>query len=162
MARFLLRMFLNLGVRFSFIVVLTLGTSGMAWAGACQYCQGKSPAELADISINSGSNSLRSQLRAYLAENFPDTGYGVFGKAWVANANGAPKEEVIALYKRAVELEPGFIAARMNLGFAQNKAGQHDAAIRPYRQALSLRSPDPLIVRNMYFWIDEQDRKSVV
>ena len=132
---------------------MVVGAPRTADAVECQFCQGKSPKDLLDISIFAGSSSLKSQIRSYLAEAYPNTGYGLFGKAWVADANGAPSNEVIALYEKAVELDPAIEAAWTNLGYEQEGA----AALEAWRRGLELRWFDPIFVRAIFFNLKDQD-----
>ncbi|WP_435231018.1 OmpA family protein [Pseudopelagicola sp. nBUS_20] len=151
-------LFARLGTFNTLVAMSVFGFAGSAQSVECQFCDGKSPGELVDISVNAGSVALRSQLRAYLAETYPKTGYGVFGKAWIADSNGASSDEVIRLYKQAVTLEPSLMPAWANLGYALDDADLDDEALAVYRSGLDLRGSDPFFVLRIFFMIKRTDR----
>jgi predicted O-linked N-acetylglucosamine transferase (SPINDLY family) len=50
-------------------------------------------------------------------------------------------EQALVCYQHAVELQPGYVYAHANLGFAYRRAGQKEPAERHYRKALEI-APD--------------------
>lgn len=133
------------------LVTTGAGTVSPAQALDCSFCEGKSPRDLIELSVTMGSNSLRAQIRGWLAEKHPDTAAGMIGKAWVMSSNGAPKEEVAALYEQAMEKDPTIDTPYVNGGFAYDRDKRFDEALALYRKGLAAGHKDPIFVQNIYF-----------
>jgi tetratricopeptide (TPR) repeat protein len=70
---------------------------------------------------------------------------------------GAP-EEAMAAYRRALEIEPGFADAHLDLGRLLHERGQITEAERHYRQALEARPEDATAAFNVGVALQDQDR----
>ncbi|MBD1544864.1 OmpA family protein [Roseibium aggregatum] len=135
---------------FSALILLTFAI-GPAHAQLVKRFQGKTLQQMVDISVNTPSRSEKVQIRSYLAKNFPNEPEGLFAQAWISDNNGAPAEDVIRLYERAVEAKPDFVSAMINLANAYTNAKRFDDSYALYEKAIKLDPVDPDVVRNTYF-----------
>ena len=136
---------------FATTLLLTAAAAQPVWALECNFCKGKSPKELIELSVSMGSNALRAQIRAWLAEKHPDTAAGLIGRAWVLSSNGGSNDEVIALYMQALEKDPSIDTPYVNGGIALRDAGRHDESIALYKKGLAAGHKDPIFLQNIYF-----------
>ncbi|XP_042628037.1 peroxisomal targeting signal 1 receptor-like isoform X2 [Cyprinus carpio] len=65
--------------------------------------------------------------------------YLLWNKLGATLANGNRSEEAVAAYRRALELQPGFVRSRYNLGISCVNLGAHREAIEHFLEALSLQ-----------------------
>ncbi|XP_021451438.1 peroxisomal biogenesis factor 5 isoform X3 [Oncorhynchus tshawytscha] len=65
--------------------------------------------------------------------------YLLWNKLGATLANGSRSEEAVAAYRRALELQPGFIRSRYNLGISCVNLGAHREAVEHFLEALSLQ-----------------------
>ncbi|XP_060936698.1 peroxisomal biogenesis factor 5 isoform X1 [Limanda limanda] len=65
--------------------------------------------------------------------------YLLWNKLGATLANGSRSEEAVAAYRRALELQPGFIRSRYNLGISCVNLGVHREAVEHFLEALSLQ-----------------------
>ncbi|XP_016145176.1 peroxisomal targeting signal 1 receptor-like isoform X3 [Sinocyclocheilus grahami] len=65
--------------------------------------------------------------------------YLLWNKLGATLANGNRSEEAVAAYRRALELQPGFIRSRYNLGISCVNLGAHREAVEHFLEALSLQ-----------------------
>ncbi|WP_121632303.1 OmpA family protein [Tropicibacter alexandrii] len=128
-----------------------LALPGGAMALDCAYCAGKSPTELLKLSAHLGSNALRTQIRGWLAQEYPDTAPGLTARAWVASRNGAPVDEVVALYKRAIEKDPTLTTPYINAGFELAEVKRYEESDALYLAGLPYSDGDNLLTRNIFF-----------
>jgi tetratricopeptide (TPR) repeat protein len=70
---------------------------------------------------------------------------------------GAP-EEAMSAYRRALEIEPGFADAHLDLGRLLHERGETAAAERHYRQALEARPEDATAAFNVGVALQDQNR----
>ncbi|WP_175483302.1 OmpA family protein [Salinihabitans flavidus] len=132
---------------------------GTAMAVECGYCEGRSLRELLNISGFSGSDSLRPQIRGWIAERHPDTAEGHFARGWLGSSRGEPAETVIGHYRRAVELAPNMPLGYGNLGYEYNKVRRYEEEIAVYERAVRNGAGVQYLFLNGYFNIrDGQDR----
>lgn len=135
----------------TFCLTLSLVLPDPARAVECTFCQGKTPKELIELSVSLESNAMRGQIRGYLAEKFPETASGLTARGWVASRNGAPVDEVVDLYMRAIAKDPRQQTAYVNAGYELDQAGRGAEAIALYEQGLPYTDGDPILVRNIFF-----------
>uniref|UniRef100_A0A3Q3F721 Peroxisomal targeting signal 1 receptor n=1 Tax=Labrus bergylta TaxID=56723 RepID=A0A3Q3F721_9LABR len=64
--------------------------------------------------------------------------YLLWNKLGATLANGSRSEEAVAAYRRALELQPGFVRSRYNLGISCVNLGAHEA-VEHFLEALSLQ-----------------------
>ncbi|WP_323769297.1 OmpA family protein [Antarctobacter sp.] len=128
-----------------------LALPGSAMALDCAFCARKSPDDLIKLSVTLESGAMRAQIRAWLAQNYPDTAPGLIGRAWVAGRNGASTDEVVALYRQAIAKDPTNLTPYINGGFEFYNAKRYDEASALYRAGLSHSNGDTLLTRNIYF-----------
>ncbi len=79
----------------------------------------------------------RERLRAAIAKAAPDSAYGLASRAYLQDSR-ITRQESIAIYTRALELDPTIAAAYYNRGNAHLRLGQYDKAERDYAKAISL------------------------
>uniref|UniRef100_A0A3B4UHQ6 Peroxisomal targeting signal 1 receptor n=1 Tax=Seriola dumerili TaxID=41447 RepID=A0A3B4UHQ6_SERDU len=65
--------------------------------------------------------------------------YLLWNKLGATLANGSRSEEAVAAYRRALELQPGFVRSRYNLGISCVNLGAHREAVEHFLEALSLQ-----------------------
>ncbi|KAK2903177.1 hypothetical protein Q8A67_007890 [Cirrhinus molitorella] len=65
--------------------------------------------------------------------------YLLWNKLGATLANGNRSEEAVAAYRRALELQPGFVRSRYNLGISCVNLGAHREAVEHFLEALSLQ-----------------------
>ncbi|XP_053743165.1 peroxisomal biogenesis factor 5 isoform X5 [Synchiropus splendidus] len=65
--------------------------------------------------------------------------YLLWNKLGATLANGSRSEEAVAAYRRALELQPGFVRSRYNLGISCVNLGAHREAVEHFIEALSLQ-----------------------
>ncbi|XP_058504390.1 peroxisomal biogenesis factor 5 isoform X1 [Solea solea] len=65
--------------------------------------------------------------------------YLLWNKLGATLANGSRSEEAVAAYRRALELQPGFIRSRYNLGISCVNLGAQREAVEHFLEALSLQ-----------------------
>ncbi|XP_051574338.1 peroxisomal targeting signal 1 receptor-like isoform X1 [Myxocyprinus asiaticus] len=65
--------------------------------------------------------------------------YLLWNKLGATLANGNHSEEAVAAYRRALELQPGFVRSRYNLGISCVNLGAHREAVEHFLEALSLQ-----------------------
>ncbi|KAL4616778.1 peroxisomal biogenesis factor 5 isoform X1 [Arapaima gigas] len=65
--------------------------------------------------------------------------YLLWNKLGATLANGSRSEEAVAAYRRALELQPGFVRSRYNLGISCVNLGVHREAVEHFLEALSLQ-----------------------
>ncbi|GAA6080672.1 peroxisomal biogenesis factor 5 isoform X1 [Tachysurus ichikawai] len=65
--------------------------------------------------------------------------YLLWNKLGATLANGNRSEEAVAAYRRALELQPGFVRSRYNLGISCVNLGAHREALEHFLEALSLQ-----------------------
>ncbi|XP_047217563.1 peroxisomal biogenesis factor 5 isoform X2 [Girardinichthys multiradiatus] len=65
--------------------------------------------------------------------------YLLWNKLGATLANGSHSEEAVAAYRRALELQPGFVRSRYNLGISCVNLGAHREAVEHFLEALSLQ-----------------------
>ncbi|XP_069843820.1 peroxisomal targeting signal 1 receptor-like [Dipodomys merriami] len=66
--------------------------------------------------------------------------YLLWNKLGATLANGNQSEEAVAAYRRALELQPGYVRSRYNLGISCINLGAHREAVEHFLEALSLQS----------------------
>ncbi len=81
-----------------------------------------------------GASAARKQKREFEAE-------ALFEQALQMEHTGAPMDDVIAIYERALELDPDSTGALVNLGTVYFNARRYPAAERHYKRALEV-DPD--------------------
>ncbi|XP_061770839.1 peroxisomal biogenesis factor 5 isoform X2 [Nerophis ophidion] len=65
--------------------------------------------------------------------------YLLWNKLGATLANGSRSEEAVSAYRRALELQPGFVRSRYNLGISCVNLGAHREAVEHFLEALSLQ-----------------------
>uniref|UniRef100_A0A665VJB2 Peroxisomal targeting signal 1 receptor n=1 Tax=Echeneis naucrates TaxID=173247 RepID=A0A665VJB2_ECHNA len=76
----------------------------------------------------------------FSAISFPlKSDYLLWNKLGATLANGSRSEEAVAAYRRALELQPGFVRSRYNLGISCVNLGAHREAVEHFLEALSLQ-----------------------
>ncbi|XP_059423609.1 peroxisomal biogenesis factor 5 isoform X2 [Carassius carassius] len=65
--------------------------------------------------------------------------YLLWNKLGATLANGNRSEEAVAAYRHALELQPGFVRSRYNLGISCVNLGVHREAVEHFLEALSLQ-----------------------
>uniref|UniRef100_A0A671YE87 Peroxisomal targeting signal 1 receptor n=1 Tax=Sparus aurata TaxID=8175 RepID=A0A671YE87_SPAAU len=65
--------------------------------------------------------------------------YLLWNKLGATLANGSRSEEAVAAYRTALELQPGFVRSRYNLGISCVNLGAHREAVEHFLEALSLQ-----------------------
>ncbi|XP_057196838.1 peroxisomal biogenesis factor 5 isoform X3 [Triplophysa rosa] len=65
--------------------------------------------------------------------------YLLWNKLGATLANGNHSEEAVAAYRQALELQPGFVRSRYNLGISCVNLGAHREAVEHFLEALSLQ-----------------------
>uniref|UniRef100_A0A3Q3WS55 Peroxisomal targeting signal 1 receptor n=1 Tax=Mola mola TaxID=94237 RepID=A0A3Q3WS55_MOLML len=65
--------------------------------------------------------------------------YLLWNKLGATLANGSRSEEAVAAYRRALELQPGFVRSRYNLGISCVNLGAQREAVEHFLEALSLQ-----------------------
>ncbi|XP_014893956.1 peroxisomal biogenesis factor 5 isoform X2 [Poecilia latipinna] len=65
--------------------------------------------------------------------------YLLWNKLGATLANGSRSEEAVAAYRKALELQPGFVRSRYNLGISCVNLGAHREAVEHFLEALSLQ-----------------------
>ncbi|XP_008321013.1 peroxisomal biogenesis factor 5 isoform X2 [Cynoglossus semilaevis] len=65
--------------------------------------------------------------------------YLLWNKLGATLANGSHSEDAVAAYRRALELQPGFVRSRYNLGISCVNLGAHREAVEHFLEALSLQ-----------------------
>ncbi|KAM4600921.1 peroxisomal biogenesis factor 5 isoform 2-T2 [Polymixia lowei] len=65
--------------------------------------------------------------------------YLLWNKLGATLANGSRSEEAVAAYRRALELQPGFVRSRYNLGISCVNLGAHRESVEHFLEALSLQ-----------------------
>ncbi|XP_058602853.1 peroxisomal biogenesis factor 5 isoform X1 [Onychostoma macrolepis] len=65
--------------------------------------------------------------------------YLLWNKLGATLANGNRSEEAVAAYRRALELQPGFVRSRYNLGISCVNLSAHREAVEHFLEALSLQ-----------------------
>lgn len=90
-------------------------------------------------SVDTEDIRLRVQLRRKIAENAPDSAYGLASRAFLLNmANRLSPAEEIALYSKAIELDPALAVAYFNRSHVYLDLKQNDKALEGYQKAISL------------------------
>ncbi|TKS74647.1 PEX5-related protein PEX2-related protein PEX5-like protein [Collichthys lucidus] len=99
----------------------------LIWLCRFQYCTVCAVLGITDISKKS--------------QNQPDylTDYLLWNRLGATLANGDRSEEAVEAYTRALELQPGFIRSRYNLGISCINLGAHREAASNFLTALSLQ-----------------------
>lgn len=92
----------------------TFVSAPAAKAVNCSFCEGQDPTALLNETVRLGSNTLRNQIRGWLAANHPDTAAGLTARAWEADQYDDRQSEVLALYKKAVAKDPTVSLAANN------------------------------------------------
>ncbi len=64
--------------------------------------------------------------------------------------------EAIAEFQRAVELDPSYVAAQRNLGYAYDRQGQVEQAVAAYRKAIELEPGDAVTRNNLGVLYDKK------
>lgn len=118
----------------------------------CTFCQGKDLTRLVALSVSMESPSLRAQIRGWLAETHPETAAGYLGRAWIASANGADKDTVVALYLEAIRRDPDIPVAHINAAYELDDADRPAEAVALLREVVAERDDEPSFVRNIYFY----------
>ncbi|XP_040190880.1 peroxisomal targeting signal 1 receptor-like [Rana temporaria] len=65
--------------------------------------------------------------------------YLLWNKLGATLANGNDSEAAVEAYRRALQLQPGFIRSRYNLGIACINLGAHREAVEHFMEALSMQ-----------------------
>ncbi|KAM4704390.1 peroxisomal biogenesis factor 5 [Rhinophrynus dorsalis] len=68
-----------------------------------------------------------------------DKDYLLWNKLGATLANGSDSEAAVEAYRRALQLQPGFIRSRYNLGIACINLGAHREAVEHFLEALSMQ-----------------------
>lgn len=121
------------------VSALTLLT-GFTWNFAGDKC--KDAIEIASRLPADRSDTSQSQEESRIAEMCPDGGAAHFVAALNAE-RGGNQEGAIAAYRRALQSEPGFGAARGNLGLLYLERGMQDEAAVELTKAVAV-SPSPV------------------
>ena len=87
---------------------------------------------------------------------------GLSGEDWFRLGldleSGAP-EQAREAYRRSLELDPGHVDARINLGRLLHEAGEWEAAEKHYRMALADRSDDSTALFNLAVVLEDLGRR---
>lgn len=67
-------------------------------------------------------------------------------------------EEAVTEFQRAIELDPGYAAARLNLGYLYDRLGRTEEAITEYRKVVELDPGNVLAHNNLGVLYDNQGR----
>uniref|UniRef100_UPI00398EE9EB peroxisomal targeting signal 1 receptor-like n=1 Tax=Pristiophorus japonicus TaxID=55135 RepID=UPI00398EE9EB len=69
----------------------------------------------------------------------PPQDYLLWNKLGATLANGSRSEEAVEAYRQALELQPGFIRSRYNLGISCINLGAHREAVEHFLEALNMQ-----------------------
>ncbi len=90
-------------------------------------------------SVDTEDLRLRAQLRAKIAEDSPDSAFGIASRtALLVMADRLAPGEIVLLYSKALELDPTIAVAYYNRAHAYLDLKQNEKALEGYQKAISL------------------------
>lgn len=98
----------------------------MAQAVECRICERLDARELEEFTVTHPSKAMRHQVRAWLAENYPETTWGMNARAWLIGEDDPQSKEVEALYRAVLAQDPQNDFARNALAYYLDDLGRSD------------------------------------
>ncbi len=151
-------MFRNALIYAATFFALALGTPAQALE--CRYCEGKDPAELIELSVSRGSPALRAQIRAWVAENHPDTGAGLVARAWVLDSSGGDLNDVAQLYRDGIARDPSIGLAYTNLGYTLERLDRRPEAFEAFLEGQKAWPHHAFFTQYAYFNLKKREGES--
>ncbi len=114
----------------------------------CQLFEAASALDPANVEVHVALGTLRHLGLEYLkaAAHFEDAvrlqpdNEKLWNKLGATLANGQQSERAIEAYRRALDINPGFVRAEYNMGIANSNLGRHREAARHFVKAIMLQS----------------------
>ena len=104
--------------------------------------------ELSELAREASTLPLRTLPTSTEPSEEPASAAEWYEHGWELEEEGSP-EEAMAVYRRALELEPGLADAHVNLGRLLHEQGETEEAERHYRLALAVRPDDATSAFNL-------------
>ncbi|MFN3275580.1 MAG: OmpA family protein [Paracoccus sp. (in: a-proteobacteria)] len=138
---------------FNLVLLATLSFGGTAQALDCRFCEGKPLPDLLELSVSMNSAALRAQIRAWIAEKYPETAAGHVARAWVLDGRQGPLEDVAALYREGIRRDPGLGLGYTNLAHVLERMEKMDEAAELYLQGAAVWPQHPFFVQYAYYTV---------
>ena len=138
------------GVRKEVLNELRLKISSKKWSQTYIASQNP-PVDQVQIAINFSTQGHFEKALGHarkLLQTFPDSAV-LFNLIGAQHSKLEQLDEAIAAYKRAVEIEPSFAVAHVNMANMLKDKGELDDAIASYRRALELKPDCPGTISNL-------------
>lgn len=95
--------------------------------------------KLFDRSVATEDLKERSMIRIKVAEEAPDSAYGLASRAYLlSNSGAATPAQAASLYTAAIKKVPSFFIAYYNRGLTYNDMGKYDKAVADFNRAIEI------------------------
>jgi outer membrane protein OmpA-like peptidoglycan-associated protein/WD40 repeat protein len=139
--------------------MVTLITPQAASAVECRICETyEDQTALFQLTSRLSSNTLRHQIRGWIAEHRPETAAGKAARAWIASGAG-DDDTAIHLYQEAYKADPALLTAAANLSYLVGKQDGIDAAVAILMPLIGNPDAGFLPMWNLFFTLYNGDRE---